>query len=257
MPMGFSKGPDFSGVLVLAGIVGAVGYAIYAYEGPLWQKLLIAPGMLLTLIIGGFAAALLIAGAFWVFFFGLRLYRKARIERLLRLERETDQAQAVAQAQAMCESFDFTDYDLFRNSPDLCRRFADAARRTGPLQSCYLRALMDNAPWSREVEAALFDGREAVASRDRWRWLYWFRKTLPADDPTASDRLAAALEHALGNGDEFHRRGSWADCLERVRDSAAWHRLAQRSREDLVALRAERGEKLGPREREGLELLLR
>lgn len=257
MPMGFSRGPDFGGLLALAGIVAAVGYAIYAFEGPLWQKLLVAPGMLLVLGAGGLIAGLFIGGLAWIFFFVARQRKKARLERLLRLGNEPDQEQAVAQAQPICESFDFLDNELFKNSPELCLRFADAARRAGPLQSCYLRALMDNAPWSREVESALFDGREAIAPRDQWRWLYWFRKTLPVEDPAASDRLAAALEHALGQGNEFYRRGSWADCLERVRDSEAWRRLAQRSREDLVALQAERGEKLGPRQREGLAVLLR
>jgi hypothetical protein len=257
MPMGFSRGPDFGGLLVLAGVFGAIGYAIYAYEGPLWQKLLIAPGMLLVLGVGGLIAALLIAGLAWIFFFVMRRRKKARLERLLRLESESDRELAAAQARSVCESFDFMDSDLFKSSPELCMRFAGAARRAGPLQPCYLRALMDNAPWSREVESALFDGREAIAPRDQWRWLYWFRKTLPAEDPAASDRLAAALEHALGQGNDFHRRGSWADCLEQVRDSEAWRRLAQRSREDLVALQAERGEKLGPRQREGLDVLLR
>lgn len=149
-----------------------------------------------------------------------------------------------------------TESDLFRDDPALCRRFADAARRDGPLRPCYLRVLMDNAPWSGEVESALFDGREAAAPRDRWLWLYWFRKQLPEDDPVASDRLADALEHALAGGNDHDRRSNWADSLARVRDSERWRRLAQRHRGDLEALAAERGEKLPLRERQGLAWLL-
>ena len=256
MQRGFAKGPDFSGLLVLLAIAGAIGYAIYAYEGPLWQKLLIAPGMLLTLAAGGLVAALAIGGLAWILMFFVKQRGKARLDTLLRLERDPDPAGAAARAQSLCESFGITESDLFRDDPALCRRFADAARRDGPLRSCYLRALMDNAPWSSEVESALFDGREAVAPRDRWLWLYWFRTAPPQDDPAASDRLAEALEHALAGGNDYGRRSHWADCLARVRDSERWRRLAQRHRGDLEALAAERGARLTPRERQGLEWLL-
>jgi hypothetical protein len=256
MQKGFSKGPDFSGLLVMLAIAGAIGYAIYAYEGPLWQKLLIAPGMLLTLAAGGLVAALAIGGLAWIFMFVVKQRGRARLNTLLLLERDPDPAGAAARAHSLCESFGMTESDLFRNDPALCRRFADAARRDGPLRPCYLRALMDNAPWSGEAESALFDGREAVAPRDRWRWLYWFRKKLPEDDPAVSDRLADALEHALAGGNDYDRRGNWADCLARVRDSERWRRLAQRYRGDLDALAAERGERLSPRERQGLAWLL-
>ena len=250
---GFSREPDVGGLLFVALIVGVIGYAIYAYEGPLWQKLLIAPGGLLVLAAGGLIASLLFGGLFWIFLFVAKQRKKVRLGQLLALEREPD----VARARAICESFDFSDSDLFRDEPRLCLQFAEAARRDGPLRPYYLRTLMENAPWSREVESSLFEGREAVAQSDRWRWLYWFRKEAPEGDPAASDRLAAALEHAFKDGNESRRRGDWADCLARVRDSEAWRGLAQRYRGDLLALQVERGEKLDPLQREGLDVLLR
>jgi len=231
---GFQKGPDIGGLVGFAIIVGAIVVAIAMHEGPWWQKLLIAPGVLLGYAAAGLLVSLLFGGILWLYFAGGKLHRRRQLRRLLALEGARDFPAAEALAQSISE----------------------AASRDGPLRRHCLRVLMDHASWSREVEVALFEGREAMAAADLWRWLHWFRTNLPRDDLEAADRLAPALEYALARMNDRERRSNWIDCLPRARDSAPWRRVAAAFAEDLAALDAGSGIKLTPQQRRGLDLLL-
>jgi len=253
---GFQKGPDIGGLAGFAIVVGAIVLAIAVHEGPWWQKLLIAPGVLLAYVAAGVLVSLLFAGILWLYFAGGKLHRRTQLRRLLALEGARDFPAAEALAQSICESLDLGYRDALRDAPALALQLSEAASRDGRLRQHYLRVLMDHASWSREVEVALFEGREAMAATDLWRWLYWFRTNLPREDLEGADRLAPALEYALARMNDRERRSNWIDCLSRARDSAPWRRVAAAFAEDLAALDAGSGIKLTPQQRRGLDLLL-
>ena len=56
---GFQQGPDFGVVLTAALLASAIVWAVWAYEGAWWEKMLVAAG---TALASALSAALLIEG---------------------------------------------------------------------------------------------------------------------------------------------------------------------------------------------------
>lgn len=253
---GFQRGPDIGALVMAAALAGIVAWAIGAYGGTWWEKLLVGAGTLAVWIVGGFLGCLLFGGVLWLCFAAGRLKKKAALRRLLRHDAVADPAGAIEQAEPLARSLESAYDDILRADSALCRELTAAAGREGPLQRPFLRILMNHAPWSPDAEAVLYDGKEALEPRDLWSWLYWFRMDMPRGNPQYADRLASALAFYLARAGEHDRRRAWHDCLPLAGDGPAWHRLAARHRQDLDALRGDERLKLDEGRRQSLERLM-
>ena len=241
--------------MMLALLAGVIAWAAWGHEGAWWEKTLAGAGALVVWFVGGVLGCLLFAGGLWLFFASGRLRKRAALRRLLRHDASVDPAGAIALAEPLTGSFDSACDEILRRDPALCRRLAEAARRDGPVRRYFLLILMNHAPWSADVESALYDGRNALEPRDRWSWLYWFRRDMPKGNPAYGERLAAALEWYLSRASDHDRRRAWHDCLALAVESNSWRRLAGRHRGDLDALLADERVMLDADSRQGLARL--